>query len=78
MGQPRCPIDQLPMESALLAVPTDEVSSFVMFPNVDACYSHYYPLFNFASEFDSAFTAKAARLERASLRVSNGRHELLG
>jgi hypothetical protein len=24
MGQPRCPIDQLPMESALLAVPTDE------------------------------------------------------
>lgn len=26
MGQPRCPIDQMPMESALLAVPTDEVS----------------------------------------------------
>lgn len=25
MGQPRCPIDRMPMESALLAVPTDEV-----------------------------------------------------
>ena len=25
MGQPRCPIDQSPMDSALLAVPTDEV-----------------------------------------------------
>jgi len=28
MGQPRCPIDQMPMESALLAVPTDEVSLY--------------------------------------------------